>query len=523
MEEKINNIFALIHSLWAYRWSAMAISWIIALAGWLVVFAIPNQYSAKATVYIDTASIMKPLLKGLAVDTSIKPDLGVVSKTLLSRDTLLSVIRETDLELQVRDDEERNQLAAQLAKSIVLTSSQNKKRYGRQRQKGDIFEISYTGESAEDVYQVVSRLLDAMIENTLNTSRVDTKVAQAFLDKQIAEYELRLNAAEEKLARFQKENIGFMPTDKGGYYTRLQGALGNVANTKSLLRRERQKLAQLQKQLSGESPILDQNTTGATLRALQQQLADLQSRFTDQHPDVQAIKAKIKDLAENRSNANNIDSDIVDQNSFNPVYQQLKVQASDARLMVGSLQIQLEEQQRIVNELKGSMDAIPQVEAELARLNRDYQVTKKRYTSLVDRRESARLSEEAVQDRSDISFRVINPPIVPSRPAGPNRPLLLAEVLLLALAAGIGWTVLRYMLRPTYADYKQLRERIELPVLGVVSLFRDDAHKRSRRLQLIGFAFSILILFGVFGSTVVFHKTGSALVRHIVNMDGAQV
>ena len=98
---------------------------------------------------------------------------------------------------------------------------------------------------------------------------------------------------------------------------------------------------------------------------------------------------------------------------FNPVYQQLKVQASDSRLAVSSLKIQLEEQQRTVNELKGSMDAIPQVEAELSRLNRDYLVTKDRYTSMVERRESARLSEEAVQDSSDISFRVIDPPIVP--------------------------------------------------------------------------------------------------------------
>ena len=518
MEEKINKIFALIHSLWAYRWSAMAITWIVALAGWLYVYTIPNVYNAKATVYIDTASIMKPLLKGLAVDTTVKPDLGVVSKTLLSRDTLMSVIRETDLELQVRDDAERRALAAKLAKKIKLKSTQGKKPKRGQPPAGDIFEIAYQSKSAEEVYQVVSRLLDAMIENTLNASRVDTKVAQAFLDKQIAEYEARLQEAEEKLAKFQKENVGVMPTDKGGYYTRLQGALGAVANTKSLLRRERQRLAELEKQLSGESPVLDQNTTGTALRALQQQLADLQSRFTDQHPDVQAIKAKIRDLVENRSALNSSESGITDPNSFNPVYQQLKVQASDARLTVGSLKIQLEEQQRTVNELKGSMDAIPQVEAELARLNRDYQVTKKRYTSMVERRESARLSEEAVQDRSDISFRVINPPVVPARPSGPNRPMLLAGVLLTAFAAGIGWTFLRYLLRPTYADYKQLRERIDLPVLGVVNLYRDEAHKRLRRLQLVGFAFSLLILFGVFGSVALFHEGGSALVRQIAGI-----
>ena len=301
MEEKINKIFALIHSLWAYRWSAMAISWTLALAGWMYVYTIPNQYNARATVYIDTNSIMKPLLKGLAVDTSVKPDLGVISQTLLNRETLLSVIQETDMELQVVNDIERNAMLRKLAKSIKLTSSQGTKKVKRGQPQGDTFKIAYTGGSADSAYQVVSKLLDIMIENTLNTSRIDTKVAQGFLDKQIAEYEARLTEAEEKLAKFQKENVGVMPTDKGGYYARLQGALGSVSRTKSELRRERQRFAELRKQLSGESPVLDLNTSGASLRALQQDLADLQSRFTDQHPDVLAVKAKIKDLVENRS------------------------------------------------------------------------------------------------------------------------------------------------------------------------------------------------------------------------------
>ena len=517
MEEKINKIFALIHSLWAYRWSAMAISWTLALAGWAYVYTIPNQYSARATVYIDTTSIMKPLLKGLAVDTSVKPDLGVIIQTLLNRETLLSVIQATDMDLQVKNDIERNALLRKLTKTIQLTSSQGTKKVKRgQRSPGETFKIAYTGNSAEGAYQVVSKLMDVMIENTLNTSRVDTKVAQGFLDKQIAEYESRLTEAEEKLATFQKENVGVMPTDKGGYYARLQGALGNVSSTKSQLRRERQRYAELRKQLSGESPVLDLNTSGASLRALQQDLADLQSRFTDQHPDVLAVKAKIKDLVENRSSVGGNGSSIVDPNAFNPVYQQLKVQASDSKLEVSSLQIQLEEQQRTVNELKGSMDAIPQVEAELARLNRDYLVTKDRYTSMVERRESARLSEEAVQDSSDISFRVIEPPIVPKRPSGPYRTLLLAEVFLFALAAGIGWSFLRHLLRPTFADYKQLRERIDLPVLGIVSLYRDPAHNRMRRFQFAGFALGVILLFGVFGSTVLFHEGGSSMVRQLI-------
>ena len=84
------------------------------------------------------------------------------------------------------------------------------------------------------------------------------------------------------------------------------------------------------------------------------------------------------------------------------------------------------------------------------------------------------------------------------------------------MAAGIGWTFLRHLLRPTFADYKQLRERIDLPVLGIVSLYRDPGHNRMRRFQFAGFALGVILLFGVFGSTVLFHEGGSSMVRQLI-------
>ena len=65
------------------------------------------------------------------------------------------------------------------------------------------------------------------------------------------------------------------------------------------------------------------------------------------------------------------------------------------------------------------------MEAKLTKLNRGYEVTRERYLDLVERRESAQLAQSADQSSSDIDFRVIEPPIVPSEPSSPKRALFL--------------------------------------------------------------------------------------------------
>jgi hypothetical protein len=77
------------------------------------------------------------------------------------------------------------------------------------------------------------------------------------------------------------------------------------------------------------------------------------------------------------------------------------------------------------------------VEAQLKQLDRDYEVIKKQHTELLERRESARLSQD-VEDTnaSDVTFRVVDPPFVPREPSEPNKIAL--NTMVLVLAAGVG-------------------------------------------------------------------------------------
>jgi len=516
MQEQINQILGYLHGMWRYRWSGLLISWLVALVGWVAVLALPNQYEAKAVVYIDTDSVLKPLLKGLAVETDTMEELVVINRILLSRENLLSVIRETDMDLTINSAEDREKLIRKLADKIRLNT-------GRGGSRKNIYEISYQAESPQKVYQVVSVLLNTMTESLLSSSRTDTVAAQKFLDTQIKDYEDRLRAAEKKLAAFKKQNIGMMPNEKGGYYSRLQSAQNKVDETITQIRLATQRRVELYKQLSGERPLLKSSSAGVSTPSLlskyQQQLEILLTKYTDQHPDVISLRQQIEELKSNPQSAStDISSEPANSTTeFNPVYQDLKIEATKADVEVEALKIQLSEQQRIVEELKGLVDAIPEVEAKLSELNRDYEVTRQRYLDLVDRRESARISDMADQSSNEMTIRVIEAPVVPVLASGPKRVLFLFAVLVLALGAGLGWCILRYLMNPTITNARQLREEFEVPVFGSVSHNLTKSHILKRSIQLTSFLSVITLLIMIFGLVFLYREPGTEFVRELIS------
>ena len=58
-------------NFWQHRWNILLVTWVTCLVGWLVVALLPYQYRAKAEIYVDTESILEPLMQGLAVSTDI--------------------------------------------------------------------------------------------------------------------------------------------------------------------------------------------------------------------------------------------------------------------------------------------------------------------------------------------------------------------------------------------------------------------------------------------------------------------
>ena len=152
--------------------------------------------------------------------------------------------------------------------------------------------------------------------------------------------------------------------------------------------------------------------------------------------------------------------------------------------------------------LRSQSALAPDVEAHLAQLNRDYEVNKQNYEKLVGRREAAKLSGELSSATDTMVFRVIDPPTVPSTPAGPNRPRFFTLVFVGALLAGLGVALMMSQIRPTFMSQAKLREVAALPILGSISMNWTDEQKIKRTKRTYAFGAAVVALFGVYGAVM---------------------
>lgn len=501
------------HGMWRYRWYALLVAWIVAVPGWMYVYSLPDEYEARSRVYVDTQSVLRPLLRGLAVESDVDSRVRVVTQTILSRPNLERVARETDLDLRAKTPAQMESLVTRLQRRIRIQTD---------RSRADLYTISYTDRDPRMAQRVVQTLVNALVEETLGSSRTDTALAQRFLDEQIREYEARLTEAEQRLADFKKKHVGSMPSEGKGYYARLQAAMEELEQTRGAVSVAENRRNELRKQLHNEEnnlvPIGPSDIENR-IKEHQDRLDALLLQYTDRHPDVRVLRETIAQL-EARRDAETAEArkDRERARELSPVYQAVKIELSKAEVELASLKTQMTDQQGKVNELRKRVDTIPEVEAELTRLNRDYDITKGQYESLVSRRETARLSEQAEQKSDDIKFRVIDPPLLPRKPSAPDRLILLTMVLLGALGAGAGLAFLLNELRPVFLNARVLREVTGLPVLGSVSMKLMPKERLRLRAQFALFVLISLGLIATYGGALLFEEKGVRLTQTLLQM-----
>lgn len=526
MSQVVHQVVDEIRGAWRFRWLAMTAAWVLCIGGWLVVFAMPDMYEATAKVYVDTRTVLRPLLDKLTVETDIDSQLRLVRQAILGRPALEVVARETDLDLRAKSPEQRAALIDQLRSRISIDTSGSN---------NNLYTISYQDQKREKSIQVVENLLNSFVEDTLGGNREGSETAQKFLTRQIEEYETKLSESEARLADFKKKNVGRMPgAETGDYFTRLQNELDAVKKGNAALDNAMSRRGELQRQLRGEAPFVGNGSAGTAskgagvgsadtasrIRETQARLDDLLLRFTDKHPDVLAARETLEQLEKRRdleveAMRRGDPSAMASAGASNPVYQSIQLALNQVEVEIAALRSELAEHNRKVSELRAMVDTVPQVEAEFARLNRDYEVTREGYRELVGRLQKARLSERA-DETGIVKFEVVDPPAAGFAPVAPNRIKLLALVLLGGLAFAGGLAYLLHQLRPIFNNTRTLGEITGLPVLGAISMTWLDVNRMESRVRKLAFSGAFAALLLVFTGVAIFHGPGTRFMQHVL-------
>ena len=519
MSDLRTRLLAQLRAIWRRRWYIALVAWLFCVLGWLTILALPDRFESKTRIYVDTTSLLSPLLSGITISAfNLDQKVMYMKRTLLSRPNLAKVVRATDMDLAIKTETDMERLLDKLSEEIEVVS-----------QGQDLFSISYTHRNPQTAQRVVQSLLNIFVESNLGENRNEMEKARAFVEAQIAQYERQLNEAERRLAKFKTDNMEML-SNAGTYVQRMESARQELQTSQAayqdivLMRDQlRNQLASIPQYLSiDQQPQVIVNAGGASGTPLQLRIQELEksldsmlSQYTEQHPDVLSARrilkklevereAEVKSMAAAKSAAG---PDGQGKASIpNPVYEQVKLRLVDADSQVVARQRKVEQAKEDIERFSKLAATAPEIEAKHTALNRDYDVIKRNYEQLLGRRESAKIAQ-AVDAETDIQFRIVDPPEVPNVPVGPNRPLFLSIVLVAALGSGVALAYLLSQLDVSFASMANLREAFGLPVLGAVSVIAFKRRRRLKAVEVMAFAACLVALTAAFGGVLLSEAT----------------
>ncbi|MBV7534753.1 chain length-determining protein [Duganella sp. sic0402] len=498
MEELISQLITSLKGIWKYRWYAIAVTWLVAAAGWTRVAMLADDYQASARVFVDTQSILKPLLAGMTSVPNIEQQVSIMSRTLLSRPNVERVMRMVDMDIRARTPREQQQQLDELMSKIRINGTGNY----------DIYTITYNHRDPRIVRDVVQSLLTIFVEGSFKGKSGETRKAVQFIEDQIKSYEDKLAAAENSVKEFRLKNNGLLPRQGVDYGNQLLQSSDALNSARLELAEAEQARNAIANQISGDEPILGADLAPAAIEnpeldgrisALNKNLDALRMQYTELHPDIVAAKRLVAQLEERKVQESKLKHSGDPGKHYSPMLQQLKVAQTEAEARIAAINARVQEFTLRHQRLLAQANAVPEAETALAQLNRDYQINKENYEKLIGRREAAKLSGELSSTTEMMSFKVIDPPTVPFTPIGPNRVLLYSLTLGGALLCGAAAALLISQVRPTFLSPEELHSRTGLQVLGTVAMNWTDTEKSKRRRGKYCFGGALSCLFAAYG------------------------
>lgn len=471
MNEIIHSALEVVRAVLRFRWIALLIAFLVSSGGWLFIAQMDDFYEAKARVFVDSNRVLGPLLKGIAIQPDVNERVQLMSRTLLNRPNLEKLSRMTDLDIEATTPLEKEQLINQLERTVKLQGT---------RGNSSLYTVSYTHNNPDLARRMVQALITVFIESSIGDKRDDNQSAQVFLNQQVKDYEQRLAEADRRLSDFKRENAGKMPNESGSYYQRLEFLNSDARAAQLELGEAESRYLSLTNQLAREPRTISESagttsvlsTVDKELQAKRAELTTFLARYTERHPRIGQLRDSITQLEQVKQSesAGGYSSAETYNVVTNPAYQEIAKLLAETEARIAELGVRTKALDDQAEELNNTIETIPKIEATLKQLDRDYEVIKAQYEQLLERRESARLSEQVEQNVDDVKFRVIDPPYVPSRPSGPNKLIYSLAAMAAGVGAGIGLAFLLSLLFPVFYDAETIMKKTGHSVLGTVAL-----------------------------------------------------
>ena len=462
---------------------------VVPVLTFLVSLKIPNRYTSQTTVLVDQQKVPDNFVKPIMTE-DLNARLATMQEQILSRTRLQPMIERFGLFKADQGKVPMEVLVDRMRKLITVTPL----RAIDGSHRGDMpgFSISFNSDNARLAQQVCAEITSMFVSENLKAREQSVKGTTDFLRSQLDEAKRKLDEQDSKLAQFKMKYTGQLPEQE-------QANLGMLATLNSQLEATTQALARAQQDKTYSESLLAQQTaawrtsrTGTSpdaldhqLSTLQSQLVTLQSRYTEDHPDILKLKREIaklkKQMNETAAASDSLSGDPAKTPGVNepPQLQQLRLQIHHLESVVKERSA---EQQRIRQQIgvyQSRVQLSPRVEEEYKLLTRDYTTAQKNYDDLLNKKTQSEMATDLELRQQGEQFRVMDPPNLPEKPTYPNRLQFTAIGFAGGLCLGIGMVVILEFRDKSVRTESDVEYYLKLPTLAMVPSIGGAAARRA--------------------------------------------
>lgn len=415
-------------------------------------YVLPKRYESSTLILVESQKVPESVVPRLASESS-KQRLTNVRQEILSRTRLETVITELNPYPHRMGRAPMSDIIEGMRDAISINLRGN-----------DAFTVEFVHSDPTKAMQVANRLATLFIDETAKGREEQVEGASDFITTQLEEARQELEKREEALRRYKEQHMGALPEQMAPNLATLQRLQLEQQSLSESLRAAEDRATLLQRGLQDQ-----RGGTGAAsadpaveLGQLRAQLASLQSRYTDEHPDVKALVARVtrleKSMADAGSQSGSGTSGVPSGSS----------QIAQAQLEVNALKAKQRDLERRIADFQARVELAPRSEQDLAVLTRDYEKLKDNYLALLKRRLDAQMAEKLEKRWKTEHFKMLDPAHLPERPIFPNRLLFLLGGLVVGLGAGIGCAFIAELLDHSVKSLKDLETAFPVPVLAQI-------------------------------------------------------
>ena len=440
---KFREILAIYRRRKNYFFIPIAILAVLSIAGALMM---SNKYESSTTILVQRDEILNPLISYQMAITMASEDRLRTFNEIINSHTTIKKLKDSLYTDEKTDPEEDEQAVLARIRARIKT----------ERRGSDSFRISFTSSDPVKAQQAVALLADDFIQTILGAEGARNEQAVRFFEEKMNELRSKYESSQRRVVGALKSRVDVMPKDSKDRYTQVENIEKQIQEFDTKIQMYREKL----NDLKAFPAALETESGRQTLYELQRaaipfadelkttlaKYDDITRRYKGTYPEVLRVRGQLTDLLARIQNA--IDGEIKRQE---PTRWELEQRRA-----------------RLVEDLKESSIA-QKLDQDM---ESDYDLYKKLYDEMKIKLEQAITTRDLGKTATN-QFMIIDPPLVPTQPTSPNRPMVILGGIFVGIFLGFVSVIVKELLDTTIRTPRDV-EVYGKPVIAYTSESRIE-------------------------------------------------